>query len=178
VRSQSWILHSALKCASAAHNCLFTHQFNEMDRKEFLGLLGLSVGGAVVVSCLHSCAKDSDVTPGGNGGNTGGGGATKVDFTLDLADQSNAALNTNGGFLVKNGVIVAKTTGGVFIAVAAACTHQGTTITYQGNNQQFRCPNHGSTFSETGSVTMGPASSALKQYKTELSGNNLRVFAG
>lgn len=149
-----------------------------MDRKEFLSLLGLSVGGAVVVSCLHSCAKDSGVTPGGNGGNTGGGGATKVDFTLDLADQNNAALNANGGFLVKNGVIVAKTTGGVFIAVAAACTHQGTTITYQGNSQQFSCPNHGSTFSETGSVTMGPASTALKQYKTELTGNNLRVFAG
>jgi cytochrome b6-f complex iron-sulfur subunit len=147
-----------------------------MDRKEFLSLLGLSVGGAVVVSCLHSCTKDSSVTPGGSGGNTGG--STKVDFTLDLADQSNAALNTNGGFLVKNDVIVAKTTSGVFIAVAAACPHQGTTITYQGNNQQFRCPNHGSTFSETGSVTMGPASSALKQYKTELTGTKLRVFAG
>jgi len=164
------------KFAFAAHNCLFTLQFNEMDRKEFLSLLGLSVGGAVVVSCLHSCAKDSSVTPGGSGGNTGG--STKVDFTLDLADQGNAALNTNGGFLVKNDVIVAKTTSGVFIAVAAACPHQGTTITYQGNNQQFRCPNHGSTFSETGSVTMGPASSALKQYKTELTGTKLRVFAG
>ena len=35
-----------------------------MDRKEFLSLLGLSVGGAVVVSCLHSCAKDSGVTRG------------------------------------------------------------------------------------------------------------------
>ena len=143
-----------------------------MDRKEFLSLLGLTVGGGVAISCLGGCSKEAGVTPGGS---TGGGGG--LDFTLDLNATENAALNNNGGFLVKNGVIVARTTGGVFIAVAAACTHQGTIIQYQGNNSRFFCPNHGSTFSESGSVLNGPASSDLKQYKTELNGKNLRVFA-
>ncbi|WP_421799695.1 ubiquinol-cytochrome c reductase iron-sulfur subunit [Haliscomenobacter sp.] len=145
-----------------------------MDRKEFLSLLGLTVGGGVAISCLGGCTKEDGATPGGNTGGSGGG---SLDFTLDLNAAENAVLNNNGGFLVKNGVIVARTTGGVYIAVAAACTHQGTIIQYQGNNSRFFCPNHGSTFSESGSVLNGPASSDLKQYKTELSGKNLRVFA-
>lgn len=144
-----------------------------MDRKEFLSLLGLTVGGGVAIACLNSCSKESTVTPGGS---SGGGNSGKIDFTLNLADATNAVLNNNGGFLVKNGVIVARTQGGVYIAVAAACTHQGTIIQYQGNNQRFFCPNHGSTFSETGSVLNGPATGALKQYRTELSGSSLRVF--
>ena len=143
-----------------------------MDRKEFLSLLGLTVGGGVAISCLCGCSKESGVNPGGS---TGGG--SNVDFTLDLNDAANAVLNNNGGFLVKNGVIVARTTGGVYIAVAAACTHEGTIIQYQGNNSRFFCPNHGSTFSESGGVLNGPASTALRQYKTELSGTNLRVTA-
>lgn len=143
-----------------------------MDRKEFLSLLGLTVGGGVAISCLGGCTKESVVNPGG-----GSGGGGNVDFTLDLNAAENAALNNNGGFLVKNGVIVARTTGGVYIAVAAACTHEGTIIQYQGNNSRFSCPNHGSTFSESGGVLNGPATTALRQYKTELSGTNLRVTA-
>jgi len=37
-------------------------------------------------------------------------------------------------------------------------------------------PQHGSAFSTTGSVLNGPATMALKQYKTTLTGDNLRVY--
>ena len=146
-----------------------------MDRKEFLSLLGLTVGGGIAVSCLNSCTKEDGATPGGSSGG-GGGGGSKVDFTLDLNDAANAALKVNGGFLVKNRVIIARTQSGGYIAVAAACTHEGTTINYEGSSARFTCPNHGSAFSETGSVLNGPATGALKQYQTELSGSSLRVF--
>ena len=142
-----------------------------MDRKEFMSLLGLTVGGTVALSCLGGCAKESGVTPGGSAGGSG------VNFTLNLSDASNVALTNNGGFLIKDGVIVARTTAGAYIAVAAACTHEGTLLQFQGASQRFFCPNHGSTFSESGGVLNGPASSSLKQYKTELTGTNLRVFA-
>lgn len=137
-----------------------------MDRKEFMNLLGLSVGGMVVASCFGGCTNDSEDEE-----------AATLDFTLDLNDSANTALKNNGGFLVRNGVIVAKTVAGAFIAVASACTHQGTTVQYQGNNNRFFCPNHGSNFSESGSVLNGPATRPLKQYNTLLTGNILRVFA-
>jgi cytochrome b6-f complex iron-sulfur subunit len=86
-------------------------------------------------------------------------------------------LATNGGFLVSNRIIVARTTAGSFLAVSAICTHEGTTIQYQGSSNNFRCPNHGATFSATGQVTNGPANRPLTQYKTELTGTSLRVFS-
>lgn len=136
-----------------------------MDRKEFMNLLGFSVGSLVVASCLGGCAKESGIAP------------SDVDFTLDLSDSANTALNTNGGSLVKNGIIVGRTTSGAYIAVSAACTHEQTTVLYQAANQRFFCPNHGSTFTESGAVTLGPATRALTQYNTELSGTSLRIFS-
>lgn len=131
-----------------------------MERKEFLKLLGFSAAGVLLVSCVQSCKKPT----------------TKVDFTLDLTASANSALNTNGGFIYSNGIIVAKTVSGNFIAVAEACTHAGTAVTYDSANDRFHCSNHGSNFSDSGAVVNGPAASALKQYQTSLSGNSLRIF--
>jgi cytochrome b6-f complex iron-sulfur subunit len=137
-----------------------------MDRKEFITLVGVAAGGALLVSCFNGCKKDDD-TPANQ----------SVDFTLDLNASSNAPLKNNGGYLVTNSVIVARTLSGTYIAVASACTHQGTTVGYVSSSNQFRCPAHGSVFSSTGSVVNGPAGSPLQQFNTTLNGNNLRVFS-
>jgi cytochrome b6-f complex iron-sulfur subunit len=138
-----------------------------MDRKEFLTALGYSSGALIFAACLGGCKKDSTSSPSIV--------APVVDFTLDLTLPANSALNTIGGFIYSNGVIVAKTTAGNIIAVSQACTHQGTTVQFQGTNNQFFCPNHGSTFNTNGGVTLGPASSALKQYNVTITSNSVRV---
>lgn len=99
---------------------------------------------------------------------------TNVDFTLDV---STGNLSKPGGYIVKSGVLVAQTTTGSFIAVSAACTHEGTSVQYVGSRNDLECPSHGATFSTSGAVTKGPARTALKQYQTSLSGNSLRVFS-
>lgn len=124
----------------------------------------MSAGAFVLASCLNSCKK-SDSTP------------AIVDFTLDLTQSANSALNNIGGFIYQDGVIVAKSTTGNFIAVSQTCTHEGTTISYEGSQNRFHCPNHGSNFSETGAVINGPASSSLTKYNTALTGTSLRVFS-
>lgn len=137
-----------------------------MDRKEFITLVGVAAGGALLVSCFNGCKKDDDDAAD-----------QTVDFTLDLSTPANATLKNNGGFLVTNGVIVARTLNGTYIAVASACTHQGTTVGYVSSSNQFRCPAHGSVFSSTGAVVNGPAGAPLQQFNTILSGNNLRIFS-
>ncbi len=132
-----------------------------MDRKEFLALVGMSAGGLVLASCLGGCTKQT----------------VNVDFTLDLSQSANAALNTNGGSLVKSGVIVARTLTGTYIAVASACTHEGVTVNYISSSNSFYCGGHGARFSSTGSVNNGPASVGLQQFKTTLTGNSLRVYS-
>ncbi|WP_304064152.1 ubiquinol-cytochrome c reductase iron-sulfur subunit [Pedobacter glucosidilyticus] len=142
-----------------------------MDRKEFLSAIGLTAASAVVFSCV-GCSKSENEGPS-NANNP----PTDVDFNIDLTAASNAALNNNGGFIYINRIIVAKSTSGAFLAVAQACTHEGTSVTYNGNEGVFFCPNHGSKFLETGVATLGPATVALKRYNTSLNGTTLRVFS-
>jgi cytochrome b6-f complex iron-sulfur subunit len=135
-----------------------------MDRKQFLALVGTSVGAIVLASCLDGCKKN----------NTSPSQPT-VDFTLDLTNSAYAALNTNGGYIYNQGVIVARTMSGSYIAVSQACTHQQVTVIYQGSGNRFYCNAHGSSFDNSGAVTGGPASSNLKSYACTLSGTSLHV---
>lgn len=145
-----------------------------MKRHEFLSTLGISATTVMFAPFLTSCSKSSGVaapvTPSTN----------NVDFTLDLTAVANAALVTNGGSLIKNGVIVAKTTTGTYVAVASACTHEGAAIQFDNANTRFICSNqsagHASKFTTTGAVSSGPAGSALKMYSTALSGTSLRIY--
>lgn len=100
-----------------------------------------------------------------------------VDFTLDLSLSQNAALNTPGGSVAANRIIIARLTSTEFTALSRACTHQGTAVNFRPTQQDFLCPNHGSIFSTTGSVVQGPATSPLRKFSTELTGDLLRVFS-
>ena len=133
-----------------------------MDRREFLSLTGLSAGGIFMATCIASCKKTATAAP-------------SVDFTLDLSQSANAALNAPGGYVYSNGVIVAKTTSGSIVAVAASCTHQGTNVQYQSSGDRFHCPNHGANFSDSGAVLNGPATQSLKQYTVTITGNMVNV---
>ena len=140
-----------------------------MERKEFLSMMGLGAG-AILTVCLGGCSKASS---SGYTANV----PTSLNISLDLSLPANAPLNTNGGYIYTNGIIVAKTNTGNFIAVSQECTHQGVSVQFVPGSQQFYCPSHGSAFSATGAVINGPASSPLKQFNTSLSNNTLRVYS-
>ncbi|QEK52367.1 Rieske 2Fe-2S domain-containing protein [Pedobacter aquae] len=142
-----------------------------MDRKEFLSAIGLTAASAVVFSCVGCSKSDNEGPSNSNNPPTG------VDFTIDLTAAPNAALNNNGGFIYTNRIIVAKSMSGAFLAVAQACTHEGTSVTYNSNARLFVCPNHGAQFAENGAVNLGPATVALRRYNTSLNGTTLRVFS-
>jgi cytochrome b6-f complex iron-sulfur subunit len=146
-----------------------------MDRKEFMKHVGLSVGGILLMSCIQACTKTEIPDP------MAPGNSNKVDFTLDLNTTGNSSLNNGGGAVVNAStkVIVARSLDkATFFAVQSNCTHQGTTVQWQGNNNQFFCPNHSSRFQTTGAVVNGPATSALKRYNTsfDASANTIRIF--
>ena len=133
-----------------------------MNRKEFISLVGLGATGVFVTSCLSACKKENN---------------TNIDFTLDLNSSANSALLANGGFVISQGVIVAKTNTGEYIAVSAACTHEGVNVQFQSSNNRFHCTAHGANFSTSGTVQNGPANSPLTKYNTSLSGNMLKVYS-
>lgn len=150
-----------------------------MERAEFLSKLGLGFAAVCAGCTIASCgSKSSDPAPGGV---TVGGappppakGSGNL-FTLDLGSQ----ITNVGDSVVSNGVIVVRLAAGnsaaSFTAVQVACTHQGTAIAYNEAQQRFICPAHGSEFSNSGAVLVGPAALPLHEYNISINNTTLTV---
>ncbi|WP_345949570.1 MULTISPECIES: Rieske 2Fe-2S domain-containing protein [unclassified Mucilaginibacter] len=151
-----------------------------MERKEFLAKFGITMAAVCAGCSLYSCGSDpkDEPAPGGNPGTTPPptGGSTGL-FTANLDTE----IKNVGDFKVASGVILVRLAAGAapasFTAVQVACTHQGTSINYNTAQGRFICPNHGSQFSTSGTVLLGPAAQALKAYTVSISGSTLTVTA-
>jgi cytochrome b6-f complex iron-sulfur subunit len=138
-----------------------------ISRKDFIKQLALlGVGTITVASCIGGCANSSSLTA-----------PTGVNFTLDLTQSANDVLNSVGGVVRRNGIIIVRVSISEFVAVQEACTHEGTALNWNSSSNGFSCPLHGARFTKDGAVTQGPASSNLKKYNTSLDGSSLRVFS-
>ena len=136
-----------------------------MERKEFLNKISGGLTFACVACMMEACSKDS-----GSGTTTG---ATLL--TVNLATQ---LLAINDYISDKGIIIVRKAAGNLpasFAAFSNVCPHQGSTVDFVKNNNNFYCPAHGSTFSITGAVVTAPAATGLTPKTIEIAGNNLTV---
>ena len=146
-----------------------------MERKQFLRSLGAGAAFAITFPCLGSCSKDDGID--GNLVEQ----PTGIDFTVDLNSAEAAKLANNGGFILKNLVVVVKNLEGDFVAATQVCSHQSYDqvrfVSQEGGI--FYCDVHGSRFDQDGTpLNTIPNSTAkpLKIYNTELNGDILRVF--
>tara|TARA_Y100001933_G_C18875209_1_gene511663 strand:- start:333 stop:761 length:429 start_codon:yes stop_codon:yes gene_type:complete len=141
-----------------------------MKRKEFLRNLGAGAAFALAYPCLNGCSKDGAV--GGLPVPTG------IDFTVDLDSQEGAPLQNNGGFILKQFVVVAKNLEGEYVAASQICSHQQTEevrfITEDGGI--YRCATHGARFDQNGNPLNSITPNPLKIFNTELNDRMLRVF--
>jgi cytochrome b6-f complex iron-sulfur subunit len=138
-----------------------------MDRKKILKTsCALYISGiAVTAAFIEGCKKNSvSTSPQG----------PTVNFTLDLTQSANSSLNTVGGSVASNGVVVANS-GGSFVAVAQSCTHNGCSVGYSQSGNDFECPCHGGKYDTNGNVTAGPPPAPLKKYSVLKSGSNLTI---
>lgn len=145
-----------------------------MERKTFLRTLGAGAAFALTFPCVQGCSKD-DVS--GNIVEQ----PTGVDFTVDLTSAEGANLAQNGGYILKNLVVVARNLEGEFVAATQVCSHemydQVRFVPQDGGI--FYCDVHGSRFGQDGApLNTIPNSTpkSIKIYNTTLEGNILRVF--
>lgn len=146
-----------------------------MTRKEFFSRVGFGAATVLLPACIAGMAVScsSDDTNSDSSGTTPPTPSASSNFTVDI---SMGTLAKNGGFLVTQGIIIARTNAGDFLAVSAACPHEGVIVNYDEAGNKFVCPRHNSQFTSKGVVTIGPAASNLKEYKTSLAGTALTVF--
>ncbi len=167
-----------------------TKEQGTLKRGEFLRSLGLSTSALMAFYCmgttLTSCSTDDPDPmappapgPGGAAAVTGTTTGGSIDFNIDLTSTDYKKLKTTGESAIIGDTIVIATGSDKFVALSKACTHQGTTVTFQNASKDILCPNHKSEFKLDGSVQKGPAASPLTVFKTTLSanGNSLNVKA-
>jgi cytochrome b6-f complex iron-sulfur subunit len=122
-----------------------------IDRRRFLTLSAYAAAAAALAACA---VTDATTAP------------TSVNATVKISDY--AALATVGGYAMAsiNGspVAIVRTGASTFITLSRICPHQGATINAISNG--FRCPNHGATFSSTGTWTGGQRTSNMRSYPT------------
>ena len=144
-----------------------------MNRREVVQKFLL--GGTVLVlapSILQSCTKDSAMNPGTNTGGTPPAGST---INLDLSLAENSALTAKGSSKIVQNILLINT-GTSIVALSSICTHQGCTIGYNPSRGDIECPCHGSVYSTSGNVLVGPATSPLRSYSVTESGNILTIM--
>jgi cytochrome b6-f complex iron-sulfur subunit len=134
-----------------------------MNRLQFLKTLGLR--GGALMAVLTSCQRPEVVEPTG-----------PVDFELDLMAPANVPLNRVGGYVVQNGVVVARVNLSRFVAVTHTCSHEGLKqITFRFG--EFHCTAHGARFSEKGEGLNKEGKRGLTTYNVAQRGNLLRVYS-
>ncbi|HAK80548.1 MAG TPA: Rieske (2Fe-2S) protein [Runella sp.] len=140
------------------------NQQEKIKRNEFLKKLGFSGAALFALYTLDSCQNESNVAP------------LTADIIVDLADTTNASLKTNGGYVIKNGVVIARVNATTYIAATLTCSHEGKTqITFK--NNEWYCTAHGARFDQTGKGLNTEGKKGLKMYQTTLASATLTVKA-
>lgn len=147
-----------------------------MERKQFLKSLGAGAAFALTFPCLNGCSSNDEAVAGDIVVEP-----TGVDFTIDLTSSEASKLATNGGFILKDYVVIVKNLEGEFVAASQVCSHEAyDQVRFVENDGGiFYCDVHGSRFAQDGTPLNqvdGNTARALKVYGTELVGDMLRVF--
>jgi hypothetical protein len=101
---------------------------------------------------------------------------TAVNFTIDITQAQFSQLQTLGGSVVYNGIIIAHSpVSGNYIAVSAYCTVDNDVLSYNGSYDYFVCPlNH--EYNEQGKAINSSAASLIS-YHTNLVNNLLQIYS-
>lgn len=141
---------------------------NITTRREFCAhacYASLAAAGVMVSGCGGSPTSPSGGSapplPSVSGNVAGRTVSVTIDASSPLATVGNAALvqTSLGNFLV------ARTAQDNLTALTATCTHENQTVNGFADGH-YVCNVHGSEYSTTGAVLMGPANRALRSYPT------------
>lgn len=136
-----------------------------MNRKEFLEKLGIGAAFALTATCLGGCSRDM-AEP-----------ASEVDLVIDLSDSRFANLKTVGNFVAFEGIIIARSITGQYLAATQTCSHESLSqVIYDGQDEWF-CTAHGARYDLNGEGLNANGSKGLTVYNTEVTGNMLRIFS-
>jgi cytochrome b6-f complex iron-sulfur subunit len=149
-------------------------------RRDFCVQACRAVSLVTVATALQGCGSptspsetNAPLMPTINGSVAGGTVTVTVDAASPLASTGSAAL-VKTPTADPTAFLVTRTAQDTFTALTAICTHEGCTVD-RFASPVFVCPCHGSQYSTSGTVVMGPAPRALRQFTTRFTNNVLTI---
>jgi Rieske Fe-S protein len=133
-----------------------------MKPKNILKSIGYTAGVFVLVIFLAYCSKVDQIP--------------FVDFVIDLTDPQYSTLLNLGGYVHEGEVIVFHGIDNNYYALSKFCTQDGCDLQYAVAQNEITCPCDASKYDLHGAVIMGPASSPLYEYLTQLTGTQLHIY--
>ncbi|GLZ01807.1 Rieske 2Fe-2S domain-containing protein [Actinoplanes sp. NBRC 103695] len=131
-----------------------------LDANRRVLLLGGSAATVLAATGATVALARRDEPPAGGGGSAQPG--TVIVAAADLAVGASLKFTAPGG----QAAYLLHPAADTFIAVNAACTHQGCPVEHTGD--AFRCPCHGGTYDRDGRVTGGPPPAPLTRIPVEV----------
>lgn len=125
-----------------------------IDRRKFVSLGAYAAAAAALAACAASGGGTNITSPGSLGT------TIKVSDFTTLASVGGVAVTTISG----TPVAIVRTSATTFITLSRICPHQGSTVNSVSGG--FKCPNHGATFSSSGTWTGGQRTSNMVSYTT------------
>jgi cytochrome b6-f complex iron-sulfur subunit len=160
-------------------------KYVKISRRKFFvksgGTLAAVCAGGLLSTILNSCKGNGPSGPSNVAAMTiiqASASNNEISISLD-ASSPIAARNTRAviEYAGQSEAILAEhNQDDTYRAISGVCTHQGCFVTdYDGTNNVFVCPCHGSRFDLNGNVVQGPAPSKLIQYNTRVENNSLII---
>jgi Rieske Fe-S protein len=132
---------------------------------------------AAVGGVLQACGGSSPTSPSVNAPSLPIINSSVINGAITLTLDASSPLSAVGGTLVRasnNELLVSRTGQTAAVSLTAICTHEACTVTGFLDGK-YVCPCHGSQYSTEGNVLTGPATRALRQFATTVSGSTLTI---
>lgn len=142
---------------------------SESDRRAFLRMSGMAVGGLAIGSMNLACVASSvprmraEVS----------GSRILFDTAIPELTRPGDAVALESLFL-EYPILLIKLEDGSFSAVSTECTHRGCEVKKE--RELLRCPCHDSAFDFKGTVLNGPAEHPLRHYSVNVKGSVLEIL--
>ncbi len=144
----------------------------DMGRRQFMNLLTFGTVTGVALGALYPVVKY--FIPPSSGG-TGGGLLAKDALGNDISASEFLATHKPGERSLAQGlkgdptyIVVDGDNAIASYGINAVCTHLGCVVPWNGSENKFICPCHGSQYDATGKVVRGPAPLSLALVHTNL----------
>ncbi|MFW0791555.1 ubiquinol-cytochrome c reductase iron-sulfur subunit [Gordonia sp. CPCC 205333] len=138
-----------------------------VTRRRFVAGTGLAVGATAIALTVSSCgSSDSETTTTTESQAPPPGSTAAAGVLAPVSD-----VPVGGGIIVGD-VVLTQATAGRIAGFSATCTHTGCKLSGV-TDGKINCPCHGSKFNLDGTVSNGPAKTALPAVPVEVTDGNI-----